>query len=161
MANRCDECGFDWSISVDDSNALIAGAPARYASLLEGRDGSSAPTPGVWSPVAYVWHVVDVMRIGADRIWAARSDGSAVIVPYEQDELAAVRGYSALPQGSAVWALGRAAGDWSAASESADHGTPFRHPEMPAGTTLADHARRIAHEVHHHDLDIRRGLGVA
>jgi len=161
MADPCDECGFDWSISVDDADDIITSAAEEYAGLMEGHDGAGSADPGVWSPVAYVWHVADVLRIGAERTWAARQDPDFVAVPYEQDDLAAVRGYAAMPRAAAFWALESAVRDWRVASEGADPTTLFRHPEMDDGTVLADHTRRIAHEVHHHALDIKRGLGLA
>jgi hypothetical protein len=78
---------------------------------------------------------------------------------YDQDQLAEAHGYESMPVGAALWSLARATGDWREASlmigEQSD--VAFEHPAM--GTyTVADVTRQVAHDLFHHQDDVRRIL---
>lgn len=160
QTETCQECGYPWSTPLEEARALISSAPARYASLVGSRDAKRKPAPAAWSPSAYVWHVSDALHAWAERFWAIRHDPGSAIVPFDQDRLGAVRGYEALSTVAGLWSLERSVADWDLALEGADPGIALEHPEFGAGT-IGDVVRWIRHEVHHHDLDIRRGLGIA
>lgn len=153
----CGNCEFPWDIEDDAARLIIANSPGRYAGLLHGRDAARKPAPGVWSPAAYTWHVADVVRAWAERFWAHRFDPDAPIVPFDQDVLAEARGYERMSGVAAVWALDRAVADWVTSIENVDPARPFQHPDFGA-MSVRDVVRWVAHEVHHHDLDVRRGL---
>jgi hypothetical protein len=59
---ECSECGFLWSLPLEDSIRLVEGAAGRYTRLLaKGVDCDSGDS-GQWSTTGYVWHVVDIIR---------------------------------------------------------------------------------------------------
>ena len=43
------------------------------------------PAPGVWPPVGYLWHVVDVLRFGAERLWMLRGFENMLTDPYTDE----------------------------------------------------------------------------
>lgn len=152
----CRECGFSWSMSASDAADLIEGIPARYASALESVAGDSRPPGTTWTVTAYVMHVADNFRIWAERL-AGLALGDPKVVPYDQDELAAVRGYDGLSLVTAIWSLDRALGDWRAAWElAADAGAlVLPHPEI-GEQPLAGVIQLVAHDAHHHAWDLER-----
>lgn len=156
---QCSECGFLWALPVGDAAVLISDAPERYRSLIEGRDARVKPAPDVWSPSAYVWHMSDSLRTWAERLWGIRNDPGFRIVPWDQDEMAIARSYEAQSMETGLWSLERAVTAWELALEGADPEHSFEHPEMGTGS-IGLVVRYMAHEVFHHDLDIRRGLGL-
>jgi hypothetical protein len=157
-SERCDECGFSWEISIENAVALIAGSPKRLASLLEGAERATRrPAPAVWSPSSYLWHLVDVLRIGRERLLTASMDPAAGIPCWDEKALAEVRHYDSLSPRVGLVSYGSAATEWVAAANRVDAEASVDHPEFGA-LTAADIVRRNAHEVQHHELDIRRGL---
>lgn len=156
-ARGCEECGFSWEIAAEEARGRIDDAPDRFARLLAGRDGVRHETG--WSPSAYVWHVGDVVRAWAERLHALAADPSARWAGFDPDELARVRGYDRLPQATGPWALARATEALELALAGLGAGTGFTHPEWGPGT-VDDALRWLAHEVVHHELDVRRGLGL-
>lgn len=148
---------FDFGVGVDEARRLIDGCPARIARILEGRNAARKPSPDTWSPAGYVWHLADAIRAWGERLIGIGRDPAFRIVPFDQDELARVRGYDRLSPIVGLWALGRAVEDLDRALDEVDVRTPLEHPEFGAGT-VADVVRWIAHEAHHHELDVRRGI---
>ena len=154
----CRECGFSWSLSREEANALIAGAPRRYADLLDGADGNARHPDLTWSVKAYVCHVADNLRTWAERIMNATA-GQTLVYPFDQDDLAALRGYEHMPLQTALWSLGHSASIWAdAVGSSGDRDIALDHPErglLPAVEVML----MVAHDTAHHEWDIRRSLG--
>lgn len=157
---RCVECGFAWQLAGSEAERIVSEAPTRYASLLGDWDPRRVTPAGTWSPTAYVWHVVDVLRSWSERLRALYEDPETAFVSFDQDRLADVRGYDRLPLAGALWSLGRAAEDIRAAASDLDHRTGFTHPDWGPGE-VEDGLRWLAHEVTHHEVDIARGVGSA
>jgi hypothetical protein len=154
----CRECGFDWSISRDDAVALIGEAPVRYTDMLRGRDGSERHPDLGWSAGAYVCHVTDNLRIWAERLAGFALGATGDVATYDNDLLAQARAYEGVPIQGSLWSLGRASYDWMEAfSLAVDKGVVLLHPERGEQSTL-DVARSNAHDVYHHEWDIRRSL---
>ena len=155
----CRECGFSWSISRKEANALILDAPRRYAQLLEGAEGDVRHPALTWSVKAYVCHVADNLRNWAERIMNATASGQTLIWPFDQDDLAELRGYEHMPLQTALWSLGHSANIWEdALVSSGDRDLVLDHPER--GLLSADEVMlMVAHDTAHHDWDIRRSLG--
>jgi hypothetical protein len=154
----CRECGYDWSISRDDAVALIRAAPARYADILRDRVGSERHPDLDWSAGAYVCHVTDNLRIWAERLAGFALGASGQVANYDGDLLARARAYEGVPIQASLWSLQRASGDWlEAFALAVDKGVVLLHPERGEQSTL-DVARSNAHDVHHHEWDIRRSL---
>jgi hypothetical protein len=155
---RCSECGFDWSIGVPDAIVLVAGSPERVRKLLEGaEDATKRPSPGVWSPNGYLWHLVDVLRIGAERLLTASLDPTAGIPCWDENALAEVRRYDSLSPKVGLSVYHSTVTDWVAIAEAAPPASSVAHARFGV-VTAEDLVRRNAHEVEHHELDIRRGL---
>ncbi len=155
---RCVDCGFAWQLAGPEAERIVSEAPQRYGSILGDWDARRSTPEGTWSPTAYVWHVVDVLRSWSERFRALSEDPDATFVPWDQDRLAEARGYERLPLSGALWTLERAAGDVRAAVADLDHRTGLTHPDWGAGE-VEDALRWIAHEVTHHEVDITRGVG--
>jgi len=155
----CRECGYDWSLELEDAIRLVAETPSRYAELLDGTDGSTRGAGLDWSTRAYVCHVTDNLRIWAERLAGAARGSSAEIVPYDSDLLARARRYESIALEAALWSLGRASMEWVEAMEMARiDGSMLMHPDR--GTlTVNDVVMTNAHDAFHHAWDISRILG--
>jgi len=158
-AGTCQECGFDWTIRVEDAIRIVVGAPGRIAGLFDVALPRPAPAgdAGRWSPVSYVWHLVDVLRFGTERLWTLTLEPGAALPGWDQDVLAALRHYDELSRDVGLRALDAAVAVWTEAARAAPSAATVRHPVLGELTT-ADAVRRNAHEAVHHELDIRRGL---
>ena len=154
---NCAECGFGWTTDGERALLHLRGGPGRFDELLEGHDATGQPDPRVWSPSAYVWHVGDVVRAWAERLHSLGTDPSASWAGFDPNELAGARRYHALPPRSGPWALARAIDALEQSLDGLDMDTAFVHPEWGHGT-VADALRWVAHEVVHHQVDVRRGI---
>lgn len=156
----CRECGFAWDLDVGTARATVLGAPGTLASLLRDREATARPAPDTWSPSAYVWHLADMLRFWAERLHAIARDPAVGLVAWDPDQVARVRGYDDLPQATGLWALERAGDDLALVLETVTPATAFTHPEWGRGD-VGDVLRWLAHEVVHHEGDVRRGLNPA
>lgn len=162
-SGACEECGFDWTTPADDAIRLVEGSPERVAGLLEGGVASRsavAADPDRWPPTSYLWHLVDVVRFGTERLWTLALGPGAGLPGWDPDEMAAARRYEGLPADVGLLALEVAVADWVIAAREAPPGATVHLPVLEAITT-EDSIRRNAHEAVHHELDVRRGLGMA
>ncbi len=155
--SSCAECGFSWLATGDEALAEVRDGPDRFARLLEDRRATVSPAPETWSPAAYVWHVGDVVRAWAERLHSLAADPEAAWAGFDPDELARARHYDTLPATTGPWALARSVDALVLALEPLTTETSFLHPEWGSGT-VADALRWLAHEMVHHELDVRRGL---
>lgn len=155
-STRCAECGFSWDTSGLDARAVVVGAADRFASLLQHNAAGTGPDTHRWSPSAYVWHVGDVVRAWSERLHSLGVAPGTPWAGFDPDELARARHYEALPSTTAAWALARATEALEHSLDELDLDLAFEHPEWGHGT-VTDALRWLAHEVEHHDLDVRRG----
>lgn len=155
---RCAECEFSWTIEPEESIALVDGSPPRLASLIVGAErATDRPAEGVWSPSEYLWHLVDVLRIGRERLLTIATDPTAGIPCWDENALAEVRNYGALSPAVGLIAYEGVVGEWVVTARTVPAGASVEHAQD--GTmTAGDIMRRNAHEVAHHELDIQRGL---
>jgi hypothetical protein len=156
--DRCSECEFNWNLASGDAVSLVETSPKRIARLFRGsEEATRRPAPEVWSPSTYLWHLVDVLRIGSERLLTVSIDPAAGIPCWDENDLAEVRQYDKLSPRVAVGVYGDAVSAWVAMTDGVPVNASVEHPEF--GTlTAEDIIRRNAHEVQHHELDIRRGL---
>jgi pimeloyl-ACP methyl ester carboxylesterase len=155
----CRECGFDWSISTPHARALVESAAERWADALHGFDGTQRHPDLAWTAGGYVCHVVDNLRIWAERLAGATSWRIPTpIALYDTDLLAQARAYEAVPVAGALWSLRRAVDDWSTAVAAAlaAHAT-LDHPER-GRITAEDVVVTNAHDSWHHEWDVARSL---
>jgi hypothetical protein len=156
---HCAGCGWSWSLPIDEALDVVADVPARVGTALD-RAGLAAlrsPAAGVWSPSSYAWHLVDVLRIGTERLWTIALDPASGLPGWDQDDLAAVRRYADLSSIAVLRALRDAAATWLGTARSVPLDASAEHDEE-GPMTAADVIRRCAHEAQHHLLDIERAL---
>lgn len=154
----CRECGFGWSTSLVASAGLIADAPRRYAELLDDQDGTAQHQDLTWTVKAYVFHVADNIRIWAERLWSRVTVGQELISSYDQDDLAAVRGYEHMPLQTALWSLSHSVAAWNEAlAATSDRDLSFNYPGRGV-QTLTEVVQTVAHDTVHHEWDIARSL---
>jgi hypothetical protein len=152
----CRDCGFRWSLSLDEAIAIVMGTPSEYARLLQGTDGSHRHADLAWSTRVYVCHVADNLRIWAERLAARALGAEGAVTPYNQDLLAQARRYDELTLRGAQWSLERAVRDWrDAVSLAHIAGVFLVHPDR-GQLSLVDVARSNAHDAYHHGWDIGR-----
>lgn len=156
---RCEECRFDWSVS--DYELLVGRCVhevAIFGEALSGVDPSEAVGPGLWSASRYLWHTVDVLRFGTERLWTIGADPTFGVPSWDENVVADVRRYDDLSPIVGLIALIDAARTWQQAAMEAPHDVHTPHPE--AGVICAfDIVQRNTHEVCHHRWDIGRGSG--
>jgi hypothetical protein len=152
----CSECGFDWD---EPSYETLVGQCVRnvadFGEVMSRIDPSEAVAPGLWSASRYVWHTVDVLRFGTERLWTLSADPSFGVAVWDETDLAEVRGYDDLSPVVGLIALIEAARAWREAALEAPQDVTTTHPE--AGQICSfEVVRRNAHEVSHHLWDVQR-----
>lgn len=154
----CRECGFQWSLTLDDAVSVVGSTPDDVADALAGRDPASRHPDLTWSALAYVCHITDNLRIWAERLIGAGLGSMHPVSPYDGDLLARARSYEGVPIEGAMWSLARAVEDWKAAIRlAAERDVVLQHPERGPQTTK-DVALTNAHDAYHHVWDIRRSM---
>jgi hypothetical protein len=155
----CRECSFDFSIGLDAAVEYVEGVPQRFAGLVNGASGDERHPDLAWSVSAYVCHVADNLRIWAERL-AGSAGGVRRIAAYDENLLAAARGYRDIALVAALWSLQRSGDDWlSTVRDAPRDGVVLIHPER-GEMLLEDITRANAHDSFHHAWDIRRTIGL-
>jgi hypothetical protein len=130
---------------------------AVFGAVLSRIDPAAAVDSGLWSASRYVWHTVDVLRFGTERLWTVSVDPSFGVPDWDENLVAEVRAYDSLSPIVGLVALIAAAEAWRTAALEAPHDVSTQHPE--AGAICAfDIVQRNAHEVCHHLWDVQRAL---
>lgn len=101
----------------------------------------------------YLWHVVDVLRIGVDRLWTITLDPDTGLPCWDENGLAVARHYSMLSVKVGLHALRQTAANWTSTASASPLELTTRHDRF-GELAAVDLIRRDAHEVHHHLLDI-------
>ena len=87
-------------------------AVAVFGEVLSRVEPSEAVEPGLWSASRYVWHTVDVLRFGTERLWTISADPSFGVPSWDENVVAEVRSYDALSPVVGLIALIAAARAW-------------------------------------------------
>lgn len=151
--DRCPQCAFAWDLDFDDTVRVIRDAPGQIAGRLDGRDGMVAQVDASWNATAYVWHLTDLARAWAERWIQISNEPGSELIGFDPDELAAARNYRKLPTEPGLWALREAVRMLLDATALLSEDAEFLHGDWGPGT-VADAMRWLAHEFHHHELDI-------
>ncbi|MER5478671.1 DinB family protein [Streptomyces sp. NPDC002734] len=161
----CDECGFEYDLSLAPSVPRLAREHAgEYADLLSAEPSllRRRPAPDVWSPLEYACHVRDVLLVQRERLLAARRRDTPVAEAMGRDERVEHAGYArerpadvarqlrdaALLFGGVLYLLTPA--DW-------ERTLVYTYP-APEERSLCWVAVHTVHELRHHLLDARRAL---
>jgi hypothetical protein len=151
----CAECGFDWRLASPDAIDLVAQVPdAATAAITRIRDPMHR-TGDPWSASMYLWHLVDVLRIGTERLLTLTHDPGRGIPCWDENALAEARRYQQLSPTVGLMVLRSAAQAWVTAAAEAPADVQVRHPQFGV-LGAREIIRRNAHEVHHHLMDINR-----
>ena len=154
----CAGCGFAWSVTPQEAIRRVEELPARFRGLLAGKTGYERHPDLAWTPAAYVSHVTDTLRTGAERLAGARLSGAVDVPGYDPDLVAHARHYNEIAPAAALWSLERSVDAWAEAVTAAlDVGVVLQHATR--GVQRAeDVARNNAHDGYHHVWDIERIL---
>jgi hypothetical protein len=151
----CAECGFDWNLARPDAIDLVANVADATATAIARLTDPGHRTGAPWSASMYVWHLVDVLRIGTERLLTVTHDPDRGITCWDENALAQDRHYEQLSPAVGLIVLRSAAQEWCRAAWAAPTEAEVRHPQF--GTLGAlEIIRRNAHEAHHHLMDINR-----
>jgi hypothetical protein len=149
----CTECGFDWTLPRQSAIELVAAGPEAVTAALTAVPDPMQRTTDRWSASMYVWHLVDVLRIGTERLLTLAHDPGRGIPCWDENALAEDRRYQHLSPAVGLLVLPLAAREWAEVASATPDAAEVRHPQY--GTLGAiDIIRRNAHEVHHHLMDI-------
>ncbi len=158
----CPECGYRWSTSYEVALDLIGGTATRYRGLIAGREEAAMTKPNAetWSPSGYVWHLSDWFRIQGQRIYTIANDPLYrwVHLRLSPSHLGEMFKYDELPPTAGLWALQKSADLFVEAARDADRSLVFDTGEGESWT-VGELVVWVAHELVHHDKDIREGLG--
>jgi hypothetical protein len=151
----CEECGFAWTVSRDDAIDLVAKLPEAATAAVAGIRQPMQRIGAPWSASMYVWHLVDVLRIGTERLLTLTHDPGRAITCWDENALAETRRYAQLSPSVGLIVLRTAAREWAAAASEAPAAVVVRHPQF-GDLGAVEIIRRNAHEAHHHLMDINR-----
>jgi len=151
----CAGCGFDWQLARQDAIDLVAQVPAAATAAITRVRDPTQRTGDRWSASMYLWHLVDVLRIGTERLLTLSCDPDRGITCWDENALAEARRYQQLSPDVGLIVLRSAAQAWVTTAVAAPADVQVRHPQFGVLGSL-EIIRRNAHEVHHHLLDINR-----
>jgi hypothetical protein len=124
----CAECGFDWGSSRQMAIDLVAAGPDAAARALAGVADPMRQAGGRWSASMYVWNLVDVLRIGTERLLTLTYDPASGIWYWDENALARDRYYHRLSPVVGLIAFRTAARGWVTAALAAPADAQARHP---------------------------------
>lgn len=151
----CPECSFNWESATPKAVGIVDSGPSDIEAALAEVPDPTANDGSTWSASMYVWHLVDMLRVGTERLVTLSLDPSIGIPGWDEKALASVRKYELLSPVVGTYMLRSATRDWLEAAEAAPEGGVVEHAELGLLDASAV-IRRNAHEVHHHTRDIRR-----
>src|SRR5690348_5172792 len=94
--DTCAECGFDWTAPREAVIAVVASGPDSARAALQGVPQVDLRRGDRWSAAMYLWHLVDVVRIGTERLMTLVLDPAAGIPCWDENALAEARRYPQL-----------------------------------------------------------------
>jgi len=151
----CEECGFAWTISRDDAADLVTQLPEAATAAVARIRQPMQQIGTRWSASMYVWHLVDVLRIGTERLLTVTHDPGRGITCWDENALAETRRYAQLSPAVGLIVLRAAAREWSGPASEAPAAAVVRHPQF-GNLGALEIIRRNAHEAHHHLMDINK-----
>jgi hypothetical protein len=151
----CAECGFDWQMARQNAIELVAEAPDAAAAAIMAIKDPMRHTGDRWSASMYVWHLVDVLRIGTERLLTLAHDPGRGITCWDENALAEARHYQLLSPVVGLIVLQSAVQTWITTAAEVPADVEVHHPQYGL-LGAVEIIRRNAHEVHHHLMDINR-----
>src|SRR5215470_13801586 len=124
----CTECGFDWHTDRRTATSLVAQAAQNAATALVRISDPTERSGERWSAAMYVWHLVDVLRIGTERLLTLTHDPSRGIACWDENALAEARRYQQLSPAVGLIMLRSAAEAWTTIAAVTPADTQVHHP---------------------------------
>lgn len=165
--SRCRDCGFDWSMGREEVVPYAAARVPRCRALIAphldpgpGADPAALrvrPDQGVWSPLEYLAHLRDVTQFFTERIQRVLAEDRPVLaVQFRFAELAELRRYRSEDPATALGQFEARAEELQSLLRGLNDDDWERAGIGSEGDerTVLMLARRFAHEVHHHLLDL-------
>jgi hypothetical protein len=134
---------------------LVAELPDAAAAAIRSIDDPAQRTGDRWSASMYVWHLVDVLRIGTEWLLTLTHDPGRGITCWDENALAEARRYQKLSPAVGLIVLRSAAQAWVTTAAGTPDDAQLRHPQY-GNLGALEIIRRNAHEGHHHLMDINR-----
>jgi hypothetical protein len=151
----CEECGFAWTISCGDAVDLVTQLSEAVTVAIARIHHPMQQISMRWSASMYVWHLVDVLRIGTERLLTLTHDPGRGITCWDENALAETRRYALLSPAVGLLVLRTAVREWGETASKAPAEAAVRHPQF-GDLGAVEIIRRNAHEAHHHLMDINR-----
>ncbi len=163
VAESCAECGFDFEWDRAKLLARCGDLPMTLQDLLaEAAWVRRRPAPGVWAPIEYAAHVGKAVHWYVGRIRRVLDEDRPQLEPFDFDAAAEEGEYCGRDIGEVVADVRTACRELAdvARSVSANQlhrcGLGTDGSPRPVESLLV----RVDHELVHHELDLRRGLGL-
>lgn len=160
----CTQCGFAGA-AAPACRAIqsVSVLPEAVNRMLAGADAQTQrrrPASGGWSPLEYAGHCADVMTWYGERISRLLTEDTPQLRPFDWDAHTQHRDYRGGRTEEILDQLSRSCTDFVTMLSGIGPDDWNRMGTGSDGTTrtVADLARRAAHEAVHHTLDIRAGL---
>jgi DinB family protein len=160
----CAECGFaSDAASRADVLAIIRSGPERFAAQLAGYDRTALqrrPAPTTWSALEYTVHMGPGLQFYADRITRVLTEDEPALAAYDFTKACDRDRYNERDVDASLQALSAVVDRLGGVLDAA---SPEAWQRVGIGSegdrrTVYLLARRAAHEVQHHLLDVRRVL---
>lgn len=158
FGDPCRECGYAWPEDLQAMIEVVRRTPNDMRGAIADSDGQARHPDLAWDARSYVCHVVDNLRIWAERLVGATYVAGLRLRAYDGDALAQARAYEAVPVEAALWSLTNAVDAWIMAVDAARAANiALLHPDR-GRLHLIDVASTNAHDAHHHVFDVRRSV---
>ena len=159
MAEPCAECGFSWDTPIADGLRIVERLPQAIQDAIAGGGQVlfERPSPQVWSPNEYIWHLADIFRLAAEWLHDMGMLDHPTHYAVDMDALADARGYRRLSLQTGIWSLEQSCSMFiTQAAVTPAERTCFYHDWQDV--TAAQVVAFLTHEAVHHLFDLRRIL---
>jgi hypothetical protein len=159
---HCGECGFTYAeVSAEAIPGRLREAGPRFAAALAAVTGPRLrPEPDVWSPLEYVCHVRDVLRVQGERVALALAADEPEFAPMGREERVVADAYNDQEPRVVLAELAGAAEelarDFGALTPAQWARTGVYNWPVAESRTLLWLGRHTVHEVEHHLMDVIR-----
>jgi hypothetical protein len=160
--DHCDECGFAYaSVSAEDLPRRLQEAGHRFAvGLAAVPFPRRRPAPSVWSPLEYICHVRDVLRVQSERLALALRTENPEFAPMRREERVVLDAYNLQDPQIVLAELTEAANDLARAFSSLrpeqwSRTGIYNWPTVETRTVLWL-GRHTVHELEHRLIDLAR-----
>jgi len=162
LVDACPQCGFQYAIGRAEITPWLRADADAFVEKFRGLDDASVrvrPAPDVWSPLEYLCHVRDILRVQTERVLLAQHEVDPVFVPMRRDERVVEDRYNEQDPAQVVAEFLTRADAFTSMLDGLDGAGwertgVYNYPE-PALRTVEWIAIHTVHELLHHRGDVR------